>query len=159
MSNEGRDVGRDLGRDLSGAVVLFHQAVAARLGLSAGDLKTLELITTDGPFSASELARRTGLTAAGITSVVARLAGGGFVVRDVDPHDRRRAVIRAAEIEHPELADAFAGLGQALGGVITEYDAAAQAAIVSYLRRTIEILREQTVLLGSGPADPTWHRN
>jgi DNA-binding MarR family transcriptional regulator len=150
VSTEDQHVGHHLGRDLSGAVVLFHQAVAARLGLSAGDLKTLELITTDGPFSASELARRTGLTGAGVTSVVARLAGGGFVVREIDPHDRRRAIIRAADVERPELADAFAGLGQALGGVITEYNAVEQAAIVSYLRRTIEILREQTILLGSG---------
>jgi DNA-binding MarR family transcriptional regulator len=148
VSTEREHPERNLGRDLSGAVVLFHQAVAARLGLSAGDLKTLELIATEGPFSASELARRTGLTAAGITSVVARLTAGGYVVREIDPGDRRRAIIRAAEAERPELAEAFAGLGQALGGVITEYGPAEQAAIVSYLRRTIDILREQTIRLG-----------
>lgn len=130
--------------------MLFHQAVAARVGLSAGDLKTLELIATDGPFSASELARRTGLTAAGATGVVARLVAGGFVVREIDPSDRRRAVIRATDAQRPELADAFAGLGQALGGVIAEYGAAEQAAIMSYLRRTIEVLREQTIRLGDG---------
>ncbi|GAA4606147.1 MarR family transcriptional regulator [Actinoplanes octamycinicus] len=143
--------GRNLGRDLSGAVVLFHQAAAARLGLSAGDLKTLELIAVDGPFSASELARRTGLTAAGITSVVGRLAAGGFVVRETDPADRRRAIIRATDTERPELAETFARLGQALGGVITEYEPAEQAAIVSYLHRMIEVLREQTIRLGSDP--------
>lgn len=129
-------------------MVLYHQAVAARLGLSAGDLKTLELIATHGPFSASELARRTGLTAAGITSVIARLAAGGHVVRETDPDDRRRAVVRAADTDHPELAEAFARLGAALGGVIAEYDPPQQAAIVSYLNRMIGILREQTILLG-----------
>ncbi|MBB4742220.1 DNA-binding MarR family transcriptional regulator [Actinoplanes octamycinicus] len=131
--------------------MLFHQAAAARLGLSAGDLKTLELIAVDGPFSASELARRTGLTAAGITSVVGRLAAGGFVVRETDPADRRRAIIRATDTERPELAETFARLGQALGGVITEYEPAEQAAIVSYLHRMIEVLREQTIRLGSDP--------
>jgi DNA-binding MarR family transcriptional regulator len=151
VSTGDEPAGRHLGRDLSGAVVLFHQAVAARLGLSAGDLKTLELISTDGPFSASELARRTGLTAAGITSVVARLGAGGFVVRETDPHDRRRAIIRAADTERPELADTFSKLSQALGGIIAEYDTAEQAAIVSYLYRMIEVLREQTVRLGSEP--------
>ncbi|MFC7279066.1 MarR family winged helix-turn-helix transcriptional regulator [Paractinoplanes rhizophilus] len=150
MSTSGDDDERHLGRDLSGAVVLFHQAIAARLGLSAGDLKTLELIAVDGPFSASELARRTGLTPAGVTSVIARLAAGGYVVRETDPGDRRRAIVRAADRDHPELADAFAGLGQALGGVIAEYDEAERAAIVSYLRRLIDILREQTIRLGSG---------
>jgi DNA-binding MarR family transcriptional regulator len=149
VSTEGDDVERNLGRDLSGAVVLFHQAIAARLGLSAGDLKTLELIATDGPFSASDLARRTGLTAAGITSVIARLAAGGHVVREIDPGDRRRAIIRAARAGHPELAGAFVELGRALGGVIAEYDPAERAAIASYLRRMVDILREQTIRLGS----------
>ncbi|MEU8664738.1 MarR family winged helix-turn-helix transcriptional regulator [Actinoplanes philippinensis] len=110
----------------------------------------LELIATHGPFSASELARRTGLTAAGITGVIARLAAGGHVVRDTDPADRRRAVIRAADADHPELAEAFARLGGALGGVIAEYEPAERAAIVGYLHRMIDILREQTILLGSG---------
>ena len=141
---------RDLGRDVSSAVVLFHQAVAARLGLSAGDLKTLELIAAEGPFSATDLARRTGLTAAGITSVIGRLAAGGHVVRETDPGDRRRAVIRAAGSGHPELAGVFADLGRALGGVIAEYTPAEQAAIVGYLGRMVDVLREQTVRLGSG---------
>jgi DNA-binding MarR family transcriptional regulator len=149
VSTSGDDVERNLGRELSGAVVLFHQAVAARLGMSAGDLKTLDLIATDGPFSATDLARRTGLTAAGITSVIARLAAGGHVVREIDPGDRRRAIIRAAETDHPELAGAFAELGRALGGVISEYDPAERAAITGYLRRMVDILREQTIRLGS----------
>jgi DNA-binding MarR family transcriptional regulator len=149
MSTNGDDIGRDLGREVSGAVVLFHQAVAARLGLSAGDLKTLELIATHGPFSASELAQRTGLTAAGITSVIARLASGGHVIRETDPGDRRRAIIRAAEAHHPELAAAFAELGRALGGVIAEYTPTERTAITSYLRRMVDVLREQTVRLGS----------
>jgi DNA-binding MarR family transcriptional regulator len=101
-----------------------------------------------GPFSASDLARRTGLTAAGITSVIARLASGGHVVRDTDPGDRRRAIIRAARADHPELAAAFGQLGRALGGVIAEYDPAERAAIVDYLRRMVAILREQTIRLG-----------
>lgn len=150
MSTSDEDDGRRLGRDLSGAVVLFHQAIAARLGLSAGDLKTLELIAMEGPFSASELARRTGLTAAGVTSVVARLAAGGYVVRETDPDDRRRAIIRAEKTDHPELTDAFAGLGSALGGVIAEYNEIERAAIVSYLCRLVDVLREETIRLGSG---------
>jgi DNA-binding MarR family transcriptional regulator len=151
MSTVSDDAGQHLGRDLSSAVVLFHQAVAVRLGLSAGDLKTLELIATEGPFSASDLAQRTGLTAAGITSVIARLSARGYVLRQTDPDDRRRAIIRAAQLQHADVADAFAGLGRALGGVIAEYEPAEQAAIVSYLGRMVQVLREQTIRLGSQP--------
>ncbi|MBO3083731.1 MarR family transcriptional regulator [Cellulomonas sp. zg-ZUI188] len=137
-----------LGRELSSAVVLFHQAVAARVRLSAGDLKTLELIDQEGPFSATQLARRTGLTPAAITSLVGRLAAGGHVQRETDPADRRRAIIRAVPSTNPELDDAFARLGGALGGLIAEYTPEQQAAITDYLRRMITVLREQTVLLG-----------
>lgn len=143
----------DLGRRLSTAVVLFHQAVAARVGLTAGDLKTLELIESGGPFSASELAQRTGLTGAGITNLVARLAAGGHVVREIDPQDRRRAVIRATTASSPELEDAFAHLGMSLGAVIGDYSAAEQAAIASYLQRMVDVLKEETIRLGTPPPD------
>lgn len=139
----------NLGRQLSSAVVLFHQAVAARVGLSAGDLKTLELIETEGPFSATELARRTGLTGAGITSVISRLAAGGHIERETDPGDRRRAIIRASTKSHPELDDAFSQLGVSLGTAITDYTPTEQAAITSYLQRLIDTLKDQTIRLGS----------
>lgn len=142
--------GDDLGRRLSGAVVLFHQALAERVGLSAGDLKTLQLIESDGPFTASELAHETGLTAAGATSVIARLAAGGHIVRETDAADRRHAVIRAAPQNGSPLAAEFGRLGGALGAVIGDYSPAEQAAIVEYLERMIEVLRTETKRLGAG---------
>ena len=146
-SSRSPDRPSNLGRELSGAVVLFHQAVASRVGLSAGDLKTLELIEHEGPFNATELARRTGLTGAAITALVGRLQAGGHVSREADPEDRRRVVIRAAESDNPELGQAFANLGSELGQLISDYTAGEQAAIVEYLTRMIAVLREQTVLM------------
>jgi len=144
----------NLGRELSSAVVLFHQAVAGRVGLSAGDLKTLELIEQEGPFHATELARRTGLTGAAITTLVGRLLAAGHVTREPDPGDRRRVIISAVPSSDPELALAFARLGSALGGLFDDYDRAEQAAIVDYLTRTIAVMKEQTVLLAQ-PASPS----
>jgi DNA-binding MarR family transcriptional regulator len=139
--------GAGLGRELSSAVVMFHQAVAEKVGLSAADLKTLGLVTRDGPFSATELARRTGLTLAAVTSLVGRLAASGHVVREIDPADRRRAIIRAVPSADPALTDAFADLGRAMGGIIGDYTPGEQAAIVDYLNRTIQVLRAQTARL------------
>ena len=141
--------GSDLGRRLSGAVVLFHQALAERVGLSAGDLKTLQLIESAGPFTASELAHETGLTAAGATSVIARLTAAGHIVRETDAADRRRAVIRAIEQDDSPLAAEFGRLGGALGAVIGDYPPAEQHAIVDYLERMIEVLRTETKRLGT----------
>ena len=143
----------NLGRELSSAVVLFHQAVASSVGLSAGDLKTLELIEQDGPFNATELAKRTGLTGAAITTLVGRLVAGGHVSREPDPADRRRVIITAVSSSDPRLDRAFAGLGAALGGLFADYTPSEQAAIVDYLRRTIDVMREQTILIGQ-PVPP-----
>src|SRR5699024_4194273 len=63
--------------DLSTAVVLFHEAIAQRLGLSAADLKALGLIMRDGPLTAGALAQRTGLTPGAVTGLVDRLEHAG----------------------------------------------------------------------------------
>ena len=128
---------------------LAAQLLPVDLWKGGHDLSLVTRTTLASPDQGNHRARqRTGLTAAGITSVIARLAAGGHVVREIDPSDRRRAIIRAAEADHPEMAGAFAELGRVLGGVIAEYDPAERAAIASYLRRMVDILREQTIRLG-----------
>ncbi|MBN9604983.1 MAG: MarR family transcriptional regulator [Actinomycetales bacterium] len=136
--------GSDLGSRLSTAVVLFHQAVAERVGLSAADLKTLDLIRRDGPFSASELARRTGLTGPAVTALMGRLEAGGHLTREPDADDRRRVVVRAVDPPHPQLVDAYAALGADLGGLIADYPAETQAAISDYLGKMVDALEQQT---------------
>lgn len=69
-------------------------------------------------------------------------------MRETDPADRRRAIIRAVPSADPELDQAFESLGQALGGLYTEYTQEQQSAIVDYLHRTIAVMREQTIALG-----------
>src|SRR2546426_10086939 len=80
-------VGR-LARRHSTAVVLFHHAVAERLGLGPTDHKCLDLLRERGAITGSELAAITGLTTGAITGVVARLEQGGYVRRGVAPRPR-----------------------------------------------------------------------
>src|SRR6266436_276162 len=78
-------VGR-LVRRHSTAVVLFHHAVAERLGIGPTDHKCLDLLRERGAITGSELAGLTGLTTGAITGVVARLETAGFLRRKPDPH-------------------------------------------------------------------------
>src|SRR5438034_2670026 len=80
-------------RRQSTATVLFHAAVAERLGLSATDHKYADLIARQGPMTAGELADRAGLTTGAITGVLDRLERAGWVRRERDPHDRRRVMV------------------------------------------------------------------
>jgi DNA-binding MarR family transcriptional regulator len=80
-------------RQLSTATILFHQAIADRLGMNVTDHKCADILLRTGPITAGELAQRTGLTTGAITGVIDRLERAGFVRRAKDPSDRRRVII------------------------------------------------------------------
>ena len=73
------------GRRLSLATIMFHQAVADRLGLNPTDHKCIDLLASAGSTTAGELAEATGLTTGAITGVIDRLEAAGFVRREDDP--------------------------------------------------------------------------
>ena len=81
------------GRALSTAAVLFHTALAAKVGLSATEEKTLDLLDRFGPLTAGELSHRMGFAPASVTGLVNRLEKKGFARRIADPEDRRRVRI------------------------------------------------------------------
>ena len=140
-----------LGAELSTAVILFHEAIGHRLGLSAADQRALRIIAGRGPLTAGTLAQLTGLSPGAVTGLVDRLERGGHVTRAADPADRRRIVISAAPTPAPGtgagIGDAFARLGAAMSAMTSRYDEKEAAAIADFVHRTIEILREQTRLL------------
>lgn len=143
--------GAELGWELSTAVVLFHEAIAERLGLSAADHKALGLISRAGALTAGELAQRTGLSPGAITGLVDRLESAGYVRRTRDRADRRRVVIvPVSTAGRPDLSGIFADLTAAMGGVVADYDEHQAWAIQDYLVRTIAVLHEQTRKLSAG---------
>ncbi|MFD9700083.1 MarR family winged helix-turn-helix transcriptional regulator [Lentzea sp. NPDC059081] len=136
--------GRDAGRELSTAVVAFHEAVGARLGVTAVDQRALAFIAGSGSVSAGELAREIGLTPGAVTGVVDRLERAGLARRAPDPGDRRRLVITAVP---GAFGDAFAGLAKAMSELTDSYSPAEQAVIADWVVRTIDVLKEQTRVL------------
>jgi len=73
---------------------VFSYQVAERAGLGYTDLHCLGLLQLQGPMSAGELARCTGLTTSAITAAIDRLERGGLARREPDPSDRRRVIVR-----------------------------------------------------------------
>jgi DNA-binding MarR family transcriptional regulator len=80
-----------IGRTTRSAMQMNH-AAAGVLGINDTDMRCLQLLQ-DGPLTAGELARRTGLTTASMTAAIDRLEAAGFVARVRDPADRRRVVV------------------------------------------------------------------
>jgi DNA-binding MarR family transcriptional regulator len=146
------DAGRDAaewGRRLSTAVVMFHEAVGQRLGLSAADQRALALIGRESPLTAGRLAELTGLTPGAVTGLVDRLQGAGHVRRVPDPADRRRVLV--SPVAGPPVdAEAFAELGRDMAAVMATYDARERAVIADYVQKTIDVLERQTRRLTEG---------
>jgi DNA-binding MarR family transcriptional regulator len=131
----------DLGRELSTAVVAFHEAVGAHLGVTAVDQRALALIGRHGPMSAGELARRIHLTPGAVTGMVDRLERAGLVRREPDAGDRRRVVISAVDGAFGEV---FSGLAKAMAELTSRYTPEEQQVIGDWVTRTIDVLKEQT---------------
>jgi DNA-binding IclR family transcriptional regulator len=140
------EVGDRLGRELSAAVIFFHEAVAAHLGMNATEWKCLGLLDQHGPAAAGRLARLSGFTTGAITGIVDRLERAGYVRRERNPRDRRSVIIHG--VENPDLrakvVPIFASLGRAMAAVSRHYRPAELAAIQDYFERTIRVLREET---------------
>ena len=102
-------------RHLATATILFHQAIADRLGMHLTDHKCGDILVQTGPITAGELAERTGLTTGAITGVIDRLEKAGFVRRVKDPDDRRRVIIEPLpERIKGQIAPLFQSIGRAI---------------------------------------------
>lgn len=112
-------------RQLSTATILFHQAVADRLGMNITDHKCADILSRAGPITAGELAQRTSLTTGAITGVIDRLEKRGFVRRIKDPHDRRRVIVEplVSRLEQV-IAPLFASMAQAAAELCARYSTA-----------------------------------
>jgi DNA-binding MarR family transcriptional regulator len=86
----------ELGRELSTTSIFFHQAIAGKLGLNVTDTRCFELMSrySQGPLTAGDLARATGLTTGAVTGILDRLEKAGLVERYRNAIDRRKVFVR-----------------------------------------------------------------
>ena len=138
--------GRDM-RRLSTAVVLFHHALAERLGLGPTDLKCYDLLRERGAMTGSDLAALTGLTTGAVTGVVARLERAGFVRRADDPGDRRKQILSPVDNSTHDVHAVFRRLHDDLAAALGEYDARQLSTIADFLSHTTAFLHRQIAQL------------
>lgn len=151
MSQNGKkDYGfalQELGRDMGVHVIMFHQAVAERLGLNITDHKCLDFVLRENGVTAGQLSRLTGLTTGAITGVIDRLEKAGFARRQPDPHDRRKVIVLPRLERLPEIGKLFESLSRNMSRVMSRYSGREAQLIVDFMRRTVDVMRQENLKL------------
>lgn len=141
-------------RQSSAATVLFHQAIADRLGLNATDHKCADILERSGPITAGELAKLTGLTTGAITGVVDRLEKAGFVRRAEDPDDRRRVVLEPQSKQMAKvMGPLFESMGKAAATLCEKFRTDELLVIREFTLRANDMTLEETRKLREGMSD------
>ncbi len=137
---------QQLARRHSTAVVLFHHALAERLGLGPTDHKCLDLLRERGAMAGSDLAVITGLTSGAITGVVARLERAGYLRRESDPRDGRKQVLHLA-LKRSPIQDVVNPLKEDVTAMLDQFDAHQLGAIAEFLKGSTDLLYRHGALL------------
>ena len=155
MSTPGRKRKRELADEIVGrlvrrhsiAIVLFHQAVAERLGLGPTDHKCLDLLRERGAMTGSDLAAITDLTTGAITGVVARLERAGYLRREPDPHDRRQQFLSPVLERMRDIQHVFGPIRNDVAALLERFDTQQLTAIAEFLTGSTDLAYRHVALL------------
>ena len=130
-------------RQNSARAVMFHQLISEKLGLNATDHKCLDFLNRTGPVTAGQLAQLTGLTTGAVTSVIDRLEQAGYVIRDKDPNDRRRVVVKPAPEGSAHISPMFQSVMHSTLKIITQYTEQEMLLILDFIRKCNEMTLDE----------------
>jgi DNA-binding MarR family transcriptional regulator len=88
--------------------------------MSSSAIAALDRLATEGPLRVSDLALAEAMTQPGVTTLVHRLAEGGYAERIADPTDGRAALVRITPAGRAALADRFAARADFLQSGLAE---------------------------------------
>jgi DNA-binding MarR family transcriptional regulator len=123
-------------------LVIFHSAVAARLGLNVTDVQSLRLLG-DGSMSAGALAEEVGLTGAAVTALIDRLEKTGYVMRERGSDDRRKITVHANRKKLQEIDALYEAQGAKMNNLLAQYSAKEFQIIADFLEQTTHVLAEE----------------
>jgi DNA-binding MarR family transcriptional regulator len=132
--------------------VMFHSAVAGRLGIAVTDLSCLNLLAMERRLTPGELAERIGVTRGGaITAMIDRLEVSGYVRRVRDDQDRRRVYVElVSEVAFAAIAPLFAPLGATMADHLSSLTTEELASFLRFCEKNNELVLAATSELRNG---------
>jgi DNA-binding MarR family transcriptional regulator len=109
-------------------------AAADLLGVNRTDLRILGAVA-DGALTAGQVAGAVGLSPAAATTAIQRLVTRGYLTREPDPDDRRRAVVELTPAARRRAEEIYGPVGEAGEAVLQRFTAAELEVIADFLER------------------------
>jgi len=129
-------------------------AAAAVLGVNRTDLRILGLVLEAGTLAAGPLAAAANLSPAATSTAIQRLTSAGYLTREVDAADRRRAVVAITATAADLLTRLYAPIERAGRKELARYGAAELAVILDFLRRGERMQLDQAARIRALAAGP-----
>lgn len=128
---------------------LFHQAAAAQYGLGITDMKTLSILTQEGPMTAGGIGNRLSLTSGSVTTLIDRLEGQGLVKRQPHPSDRRKVVVTVNREKLAAGTNVYRSMGEAFAKLLETYTTEQLEFLVQFYKASIEVTKQEIANLAS----------
>ena len=80
-------------REMGVVMTVLNLRAGEQVGLRDVEMKALDVLMRDGAMSAKALGQRLGMHPATMTGILDKLENGGWVTRERDPDDRRKAAM------------------------------------------------------------------
>src|SRR5262245_37543286 len=126
-------------RRLSTEIDALDQRAADYFGINRTDLHLIDVLRSQGPLTASQLARAVGLTSGGLSIALERLERIGYVRRSQHPDDRRSVLVEATDSLAPLEAEMFGSLAERTRKLLGTYTLEQLTTIKHYLAHATEI--------------------
>jgi DNA-binding MarR family transcriptional regulator len=133
--------------------VLFQDAAARHLNLTATELECFRLTQHEGPLTATDLAQETGLTRASLSVIVDKLVAREFLSREQDPRDRRRWLLRTNPVAVAKVDAIYADHAVRAETLLTEYSDEEFEIVLDFLNRFADELKATAIALGGKLAE------
>ena len=131
-------------RNLRIELALLNHRIGGRAALKDVDLDCLDVLVRQGAMSPTELSRRTGIHAATMTGILARLERDGWIVRERAADDRRAVVVAPVPDRVREIFGHYGGMDSALDEILGSYSESDLATIIDFLERCTDAGRQAT---------------
>ncbi|MGI0055097.1 MAG: MarR family winged helix-turn-helix transcriptional regulator [Thermoplasmata archaeon] len=141
-------------REYTGALVGYHDVIAAWFEISTSDLKALDLLERSGPRCAGDIAKSTGLASASVTALIDRLEGKKLVRRAPDARDGRRVMVEPTEVLREYLLPLFDPISRRLRLQLEGLGPAELVTVETFLTRSGRDLRAATRSVRRGRRRP-----